>query len=534
MKRLLALGAALLLLASCGGREPNSTAAAPQLRRLNETQYRNAIADIFGGDVTVAGRFEPELRSGGLLALGAGQVAVSPAGLEQYDAIARNIAQQVVDDKHRAALVPCQPAATVDATCARKFFAHYSRLLLRRPVSVQELDRMASAASASAEKLGDFHAGVAATLATLLVEPEFLFRVEASGADANRLDAFGQAARLSFLLWNTTPDAALLDAAEQGELNNAEGRARQVARLLASPRVESGVRAFFTDFLAFDAFDGLSKDPVIYPAFTRKLADEAKEQTLRGIVDQLLVRHGDYRDLFTTRRSYLTPALGQVYAVPVASRDWQLFEFVPEEGRAGLLTEFSFTALHSHPGRSSATLRGKAIRELLLCQPVPAPPNNVDFSVVQDTSNPNFKTARDRLTAHRNDPTCAGCHKVIDPIGLALEQFDGLGQYRETENGAPIDVSGELDGKNFKDAAGLGQALRDHPAAARCVVESLWRYAVGRPTAPGEQAYVGWLEQRFAADGYRFPELLARIAGSEALTRIDPLQATTTAMEGRP
>jgi hypothetical protein len=524
VSRLLAFLGAVLLLAACGAREPASSAAAPQMRRLSEAQYRHSIADIFGADIAVAGRFEPELRAGGLLALGAGQVAVSPAGLEQYDAIARNIATQVVDEKHRAALIGCQPAGQVDAACARQFFAKYTRLLLRRPVTPDELDRTVAAAGASAEKLGDFHAGLAATLTTVLVNPEFLFRVEASAADAGRLDPFAQAARLSYLVWNTTPDEALLAAAERGDLARPEGRAREVARLLASPRAEDGVRAFFTDFLGFDAFDGLSKDPVIYPAFTHKLADEAREQTLRGIVDQVLTRHGDYRDLFTTRRSFLTPALGQIYAVPVASRGWQSFEYVPEEGRAGVLTEFSFTALHAHPGRSSATLRGKAIRELLLCQPVPPPPNNVNFSVVQDTSNPEFRTARERLTAHRNDPTCAGCHKIIDPIGLALENFDGLGQYRDAENGAAIDASGDLDGKHFDGPVGLGQVLHDDPATTSCVVDSLWRYAVGRPAAPGEKEFVGWLEQRFAADGYRFPELLARIAGSDAFTRVEAMR----------
>jgi len=124
-----------------------------------------------------------------------------------------------------------------------------------------------------------------------------------------------------------------------------------------------------------------------------------------------------------------------------------------------------------HPLRRP--LRGKAVREIFLCQKLPDPPGNVNFSLVQDTKNPNYKTARQRLTAHRSAATCAGCHKIMDPIGLALENFDGAGQYRATENGAPIDASGEIDGIKFSDSVSLGQALHDNPAATACLADSI-------------------------------------------------------------
>jgi Protein of unknown function (DUF1588)/Protein of unknown function (DUF1585) len=208
---------------------------------------------------------------------------------------------------------------------------------------------------------------------------------------------------------------------------------------------------------------------------------------------------------------------------------WEAHDFPADDARAGLLTEISFLALHSHPGRSSATLRGKAIRELLLCQQVPMPPANVNFSIVQDTGNPKYKTARDRLTAHRTDAVCAGCHKIMDPIGLALENFDGAGQYRTAENGAPIDASGELDGTQFKDAAGLGQAMHDDPAAVSCLVGDVYRYAAGRDVQQSEMAFTVWLKDRFAADGYQLPVLLRRIALSDAFYRVSrPSSAGTT------
>ena len=143
-------------------------------------------------------------------------------------------------------------------------------------------------------------------------------------------------------------------------------------------------------------------------------------------------------------------------------------------------------------------------------------------TLVQDTGNPQYRTARQRLTAHRSDPTCAGCHQVIDPIGLALENFDGLGEFRQDENGAAIDASGDLDGFAFRDPAGLGQAMHDNPATASCLVQSTWRYAVGRKGGAGEADFVRYLEQRFARDGHRLTGLLRTIANSDAFYRIAP------------
>jgi hypothetical protein len=326
---------------------------------------------------------------------------------------------------------------------------------------------------------------------------------------------------MSFLLWNAPPDGDLLAAAERGDLHDPAKLAVQVDRLLASPRLESGARAYFADMLEFESFDALAKDSVIYPKFSLKVANDAREQTLRTITDFLVERRGDYRDLFSSRKTFVTRNLGMLYRVPVESRTgWEPHVFAEDDPRAGLLTQIGFLALHSHPGRSSATLRGKAIRELLLCEPVPMPPANVNFAIVQDTANPKYRTARERLTAHRTDAVCAGCHKIMDPIGLALENFDGAGQYRETENGAPIDASGELDGVAFKDAAGLGQAIHDNPATVACLVGDVYRYATGRAVQQDEAEYMTWLKARFAADRYRFPALLRRIALSDAFYRV--------------
>jgi hypothetical protein len=186
----------------------------------------------------------------------------------------------------------------------------------------------------------------------------------------------------------------------------------------------------------------------------------------------------------------------------------------------------SFAALFSHPGRSSPTLRGRAIRELLLCQKVPDPPGNVDFSLFNDPNSPH-RTARERLTVHATQQACAGCHKLTDPVGLGMEHLDGAGQLRTAEAGAPIDASGSLDGIEFKDVAGLGKAMRENPAVPPCVVNRLFAYATARAPLKEEKPLLEYFTSEFADSRYRVPTLLREIATSDALfaVKTPPVQS---------
>ena len=509
-------------LAGCKPDEPENPGGRPVVQRLSEQQYRQSIADIFGPDIKVSGRFEPIVRREGLQAVGAVAATVTPSGFEQFDIMARSIAAQALDEAHRARIADCHPATgdAPDTACATHVLAKFGRLLFRRPLTEAELKARVAIADQATRASGSFYAGLQFALATELEMPEFLFRIDRSIPDPERpgqrvLDAYAKASRLSFLLWDSSPDGELLDAADRGDLETRRGLARQVDRLLASPRLEAGVRAFASDMLVFESFDTLAKDAQIYPKFSTAVAAAAQEQALRTIVDLLVHQKGDYRDIFVSRRTFMNRALGPIYYVPVTTKDgWEAFQFPGDDPRAGLLSLVSFSALYAHPGQSSPTLRGKAIRELLLCQKVPAPPANVDFTVAQDTSNPLYKTARARLTAHRTAPTCSGCHKIMDPIGLALENFDGAGAYRTVEGGEIIDASGDLDGQHFSSPSELGKALHDNPAATSCLVSTLYKYATGRPQITGEAEWMKWLNARFAADGYRVVDLMRTIATS--------------------
>lgn len=523
MRLALTLALATFAIGCSGGGETETRGGPVAMRRLTPVQYRQAVADAFGPDIEVAGRFEPDSRKDGLVAVGTAIVTVSPAGFEQYEAIARHVASQVVAEENRASLVPCTPASPSepDPACTEEFVRRYAASLLRRPVSDGEVKMRVDVADATAARMNDFYAGLELALTSLLVAPDFLFRVEVAAPDPNvpgrkLLDDVTLASRLSYLLWNSGPDEELLAAAERGELSNPETLPKHVDRMLASPRLEAGSKAFFEDLFRFDEFDYVGKDPVRYPVYSRQVATDAREQTLRVVVHHLVNERGDYRDLFTTRNSFITRSLGPLYGVPVRSREgWERIQFPEGHPRTGLLSHASFNMLHAHPGRSSPTLRGVFLREAILCQTVPPAPADVEFALFNDDDNPEYKTARDRLSAHSTDATCRNCHKLSDPIGLGLEVFDGVGKHRTTENGATIDTSGDLDGVSFGNHIELGRAFATSPLLGPCLVDNAYRYAVGREPILGERAMLRRMAKDFAAGGYRFHELLRTIALSD-------------------
>ena len=526
---------ALALSALAGCSDPQSAESAEQqsagsplrTRLLTADQYANSIAQLFGEDIaeSILPPIPPMARTDGLLASGSAFVGVTSDQVSQIQQTAASIAAQVVDQDHRDFLIPCSPEETeaADTSCAALFLEETGRLLFRRPLSESRLSDLVHVADYAAEQTGDFYDGLALALEAMLISPDFIFIVDRAEADPDapsqqRLDAYSLASRLSFLLWNAPPDSVLLQEAEAGILYTQQGLAGAVDRMLVSARLESGVRAFFDDLMAFDEFNSLAKDPLVYPMVTGTTLEHAREQTLRTIVDHLVARQADYRDLFTTRQTFMSLQLAAVYDTP-AGQGWVPFEFEEEGPRLGLLTHVSFLAANSHSVRSSPTLRGKALRETFLCQRVPDPPPDVDFSSLEEAED--AATAKERLAVHNTNPSCAGCHLITDPMGLSLENFDGAGRFRETENGAPLDIAGELDGIFYEDIAGLAHATRNHPKLSACLINRLYAYGTGGPVSLREDRdTLAEFEARFAKNGYQLSTLLRDIALSDAFSRV--------------
>ena len=523
----LAVPAAQPVLAASAGEEAG-------LRLLTESEYRNSIRDIFGADILVQGRFDPARRAGGLLAASSTVLSVTPAGLESFSKMADSIAAQVVDQKHREKLIGCAPkeANTADDTCASAFLDRYGRLLFRRPLTTDELKSRVKLAGDLAKSGHDFYVGLSDGLATLLYSPDFLFRheiaVPAAGGKAYTLDSYSRAARLSFMLWDTTPDADLLKAAESGRLNTAAGIAEQVDRLMSSPRLETGMRAFFADMLQLDTFGNTTKDSIIYPKYNAQIAAAAQEETLRTVMDLGLKSNDDIRNLMTTQKTYINRVLASIYDVPFDFHgEWMPHQFPEAAGRSGLVTQVSTLSMFSHPGRSSPTERGVAIMDIFLCEPTPLPPANVDFSIVNNTNGP-LKTVRERLLAHATTPTCASCHNHSDPIGLTLEHFDSTGAHRLYENGALIDVSGTIQGKTFMGGQGLGRYLHDNPKFPACLARKLYSYGVGANSEDVNPSVYKTAYKAFVDGGYRLRTLLKAMVTSPNYFDAAPPSAADT------
>ena len=531
----------VLLLVGCerAPTEPLDNASLPRTRLLTGEQYANTIAQVFGEDISesILPPMPPMARTDGLLASGAAFAGVTSDQISQIQLSAASVAEQVVDEDHRDFLIPCRPESISagDSACARQFLGETARLLYRRPLDEARLTELVDIASYATEQTEDFYDGLALAIEAILLSPEVIFIVDQTEPDPNRpgeqrLDDYSLAARLSFFLWNAPPDANLLLAAENGELSNPEGLARTVDRLIASSRLEAGMRAFFDDMLGFDDFNSLAKDPMVYPMVTGATLADAREQTLRTIIDHVLTEEADYRDLFTTRKTFMSMSLAPVYGTP--SRDgWVPYEFDESSPRIGLLTHVSFLAANSHAVRSSPTLRGKAMRELFLCQHVPEPPPDVDFSGLAEDEN--ALTARARLTVHNENPSCAGCHLITDPMGLSLENFDGAGLFRETEDGAELDITGELDGIFYDDISGLASAMRGHPKLSYCLVNRLYAYGTGGPvTLKDDRDTLSWLETKFIDGGHKLPAVLRDLALSQAFSSIRSIELHSVDIEG--
>jgi hypothetical protein len=495
------------------------------VRRMTESQYRHTIADVFGADTKISARFEPDKREDGLLAIGSAQLSLTSSGFEQYFVLASTIADQVLSEQRRAATVPCKPTdpTKADDACARQFINKYGERLFRRPLTEAETLARLKVAANGAKQSSDFYAGLELALTSLLVAPDFLFRVETSEPDpANpgrrRLDANTKAARLSFLLWDTAPDEELIATARSGAIHTEPVLRQQLERLVASPRFEQGARAFFADMLQLDGFDNLVKDPAIYPKFNQAVSDGAREQTLKTTIDLLVHKRRDYRELFTSNETFINRPLAAVYGVPfLSSAEWATVNFPESSERSGILTQVSFLSLFAHPGTSSPTRRGIKVHEIFMCEPTPDPPADVDFSKVKDSTK---GTIRGRLLDHMENTGCTACHRRSDPPGLALEHFDGLGQLRTMENGTLIDVSAELNGAKFVGAPGLAQFLRDDPRVPACLVRNVYAYGVGRKTDERDEDYLFDQAKAFATNGYRLPDLMMQIAASPEFFKV--------------
>lgn len=484
------------------------------LPRLTQRQYRNAVADLLGDGLPEV-ELEPDTNPYLFFSIGAATTSLSELGTQQYELAADTLTRAVWEDSaRRDALVGCVPTSPDDA-CGRSFLAAFGRRAFRRALGGEELDRWSAAATAEAD--GDVYEGLRLAVAGMLQSPNFLYRVELGEEDPDdpsrrRYTGYELASRLSFLLWDSIPDETLLSAAEDGALLDADGLEQEARRMLADPRARASVQAFFSQYFDLARLDGVSRNVAQYPSFSPTMAASMRTEVELLVEDLVYRENADIRGLFSTRKTFVNTELAALYGVePPQGASAISFAPVelPEDGpRRGMLTLGAFLTMNAHETETSPTLRGKYLRERVLCMEVPAPPDDADTNVPDPSEG---GTLRERLEQHRVDPACAACHAFVDPPGFLFEHYDSAGAFRTTDNGYPVDASGELDGIPLEDATALADVLAENQFVGPCVVKQLFRHTNGRLETDGEEPALEDLSDRFANRGHRFSELLVEL-----------------------
>lgn len=496
------------------------------LRRLTRAQFRNAMFDLFGVEIQVT-ELDSDGYTGDFAVTGAATVVTSNRGAEQYQEMAENVVDEIfADDARRLALMGCTPTSA-DDECTRGYLEKLGRRAWRRPLSSEELTRLLSVSSLAGEELGVPSEGARWATVALLGSPHFIYRPELGepvGDGTNRLTSYELASRLAFLLWNSLPDDALLDEAESGVLTTSEGLLDVAEKLLAAPRGREAVASFAEDYMRLDRIAAQPKDVGLYPAYgpalQKAMVVDMREAWAKVAYDEDTSVLG----VFSTEVVVANAELASLYGLDASgltSDTYGTFTLPSDGGRTGALTRAGFLSQFANQKEGSPTLRGKFIREAIMCGEVPAPPANVALEIPEsDSSAPTTK--RERLADHRGVTTCAGCHALMDPLGLPLEQFDAIGTFRTTEHGLEIDPSGEFDGTPVDDARGLGEVLSDSETVAECIVRKYYQYALGYPERDVDEIVIQELNESFADSGRRLRKLILDVVAHEAFSIVVP------------
>lgn len=435
----------------------------------------------------------------------------------------------------RQKVFSCRPTSPAEEqACASRIVRDLATQAFRRPVGTRDFDRLMGFYKEGRAE-GDFESGVASALEAILASPQFLFRLEPvpSGTVPGRpyrLDGLALASRLSFFIWGSGPDAELLKVAESGGLNTPAGVDRQVRRMLEDPRSDALATRFAAQWLRLADVDQILPDAILYPYFDRSLG-RAMVREAELFFDSLVREDRTVPDLLTADHTFVNGRLARHYGIPNVTGNEFMRVTVPDE-RRGLLGKGGVLLLTSVADRTSPVMRGKWVMEVLLGSPPPAPPPNVPALEETDANaDARMLTVRERMEQHRANPACRSCHRVIDPLGLALENFDVTGRWRIKDNGAPVDPTGELyDGTPMDGPAGLRRALMGHQDAfVLSFTESLMTYALGRRIEAADMPMVRQIVREAAARDLKISAFVQAIARSAAFRMgVDVPVATET------
>jgi len=498
------------------------------LRRLTRAQFHNALRDVFDTDVDVSELDADNWNLGDFATIGAATVVTSERGVEAYHAAVEGAVNAVFDSAdRRAAFMGCTPGTMANDACVRGYVESMGRRAWRRPLEADEVTRVMSVATNAAMELGSGVEGARWATLALFSSPNFLYRPELGvrGADGSlRFSGYEMASRLAFLIWNSVPDTALLDDAESGALGTATGVRAAAERLLAQPAGRESVGAFAEEYMRLDRIATQAKDGALFPEYGPAL----QAAMARDMRDTWAAVAFDDRasvfELFTTPKVVVNAELAELYGVDATGLDSNTFRTVslPADGpRSGILAKAGFLSQFANQKEGSPTLRGKFLRSALMCETIPPPPPNVN-TVLEDPPADMPMTKRQRLERHRTDPNCAGCHAMMDPLGLPFENFDAVGRYRTLDHGLPIDPSSDFDGAAVADARALGAVAASSSNVAQCLLRRYYAYALGYPERDVDGSVLNTLGVSFQDSGFKLRDLVLALVTHDVFSAVAP------------
>ncbi len=500
------------------------------LRPLTRDEYDRTIEDLLGDVSTPARSFPAENEVLGFRNNADANLA-NPLLVEQYMNAAESLALSATSDRLDL-VAPC-PSGDQTA-CGRSFVRDLGSRAYRRPISDAETTTL-DALFDSFLPMG-YAKAVEVTLAAVLQSPQFLYRIDTWRAPtaetgAIPLGPYELASRLSYLLTGSMPDAELFAAAAEGRLVTAEEVELQARRLIESPRARDVMRSFHEQWLGLSLLDGVARIADDVPPPPEGMADPelvlSWRESFRRFLDHAVWEQGTINALLTSPMLFVDQKLAPLYGESAPAEDFLGVER-PDQ-RAGLLTQPALLALLAHADQSAPVLRGVFVRERMMCIEIIPPPPGIN--VVPPPVDPTA-TTRERFAQHTADPTCAGCHQLIDGLGFGFERYDQFGRYRAEENGLPVDESGEVVGTEDPELDGpyvgareLSNRLALSSRVRDCLATSFYRFAMGRTETEADQCSLDQVKQRFADSQGAFSELLVGVTLSDAFRYRAALEA---------
>ncbi len=497
-----------------------------RLRRLTHAEYNRTTSDLLGREVLAGENFAADPEIGGYVN-NAAALQASPVLLEQWLNTAELLVESYMPELDQR--LSCASQANRD--CARQFIESFGKRAFRRPMTQKDTDRYLGLFDKTSMHLG-FTEGIRDVMTAMLVSPYFLYRFELGTIDQETgvcvLGSYEIANELSYLIWGTMPDDALMQAAASGELDTQEKIAAQARRMLAEDKGVEAFRDFVFEWLHLNRFESVVRDMNTYPEFDNDIRNRMLAEAEAYVDHTYAGGSGSLHDLFGSRDRHMDAMLAAYYGLPAGTvpEDWQTHLVELDEDRAGIMGLGAMLTTHAAGDRSSPVLRGAIVRERMLCQELPPPPPALDIN--EGAIDPDL-TTRERFTEHSTNAACVGCHRLVDPIGFAFEHYDGVGRFREVYEGSgkPIDATGAIFASDHSDAAvdGLGQlrdTLANNPDLPGCFTEQIVRYRFGIDDTFTNGCTIEVLEDGFIQGDMSFEELLVGMTQVPHFTRRAP------------